>query len=138
LLAPFLADSPCLNALHANILKRKQEIFPTMMIGSSVSSMSAGRRSGARSTSSAQVDYSVSRMDHVWLARVAPLVDRGLMDADHGVGAVGSQLAELIKLATDHGRVGGDVTELEDAVDVRAILPLMFGQVSRKISFKKI
>ena len=69
------------------------------------------------------VDYSISRMDHLSLGTVAPLVDAGLA----GGAAVGSQLAELIKVTTELGRPGE--VDLAEVVDVQAIVPLMFGQV---------
>ena len=68
------------------------------------------------------VEYSVSRMDHVSLARVAPLVDKGGLLGGAADVAVGIQVAELVKLTTDQA-------DLAEAVDVRAMVPLMFGQV---------
>ena len=125
LLAPFLADSPCATALHVNVLKRKHvSVFPVVAaaaaIGSSMSS-SAGRRGGSHGANG-HVEYSVSRMDHVSLARVAPLVDQGGLLGGAADVAVGSQVAELVKLTTDQA-------DLAEAVDVRAMVPLMFGQV---------
>ena len=126
LLAPFLADSPCATALHVNVLKRKHvSVFPVVAaaaIGSSMSS-SAGRRGGSRGANG-HVEYSVSRMDHVSLARVAPLVDQGGLLGGAADVAVGSQVAELVKLTTDQA-------DLAEAVDVRAMVPLMFGQVGK-------
>ena len=123
LLAPFLADSPCATALHVNVLKRKHvSVFPVVAaaIGSSMSS-SAGRRGGSHGANG-HVEYSVSRMDHVSLARVAPLVDKGGLLGGAADVAVGIQVAELVKLTTDQA-------DLAEAVDVRAMVPLMFGQV---------
>ena len=125
LLAPFLADSPCATALHVNVLKRKHvSVFPVVAaaIGSSMSS-SAGRRGGSRGANG-HVEYSVSRMDHVSLARVAPLVDKGGLLGGAADVAVGIQVAELVKLTTDQA-------DLAEAVDVRAMVPLMFGQVGK-------
>ncbi len=133
LLAPFLSDSPCATALHVNVLKRKDSrssssgVFSAMgaMVMSSAAINAAPRRplSGGRP---AHVDFSVSRMEHVWLSRVAPLVDGGLLGGEEG-----SQLAELIRITgggDPGGRVGGEA-DLADAVDARALVPLMFGQV---------
>ena len=125
LLAPFLADSPCATALHVNVLKRKHvSVFPVVAaaIGSSMSS-SAGRRGGSHGANG-HVEYSVSRMDHVSLARVAPLVDKGGLLGGAADVAVGIQVAELVKLTTDQA-------DLAEAVDVRAMVPLMFGQVGK-------
>ena len=125
LLAPFLADSPCATALHVNVLKRKHvSVFPVVAaaIGSSMSS-SAGRRGGSHGANG-HVEYSVSRMDHVSLARVAPLVDQGGLLGGAADVAVGSQVAELVKLTTEQA-------DLAEAVDVRAMVPLMFGQVGK-------
>ena len=66
----------------------------------------------------------MSRMDHVSLARVAPLVDQGGLLGGAADVAVGSQVAELVKLTTDQA-------DLAEAVDVRAMVPLMFGQVGK-------
>ena len=132
LLAPFLSDSPCATALHVNVLKRKDSrssggVFSAMgaMVMSAAATNAAPRRplSGGRA---AHVDFSVSRMEHVWLSRVAPLVDGGLLGGEEG-----SQLAELVRITgggDPGGRVGGEA-DLADAVDARALVPLMFGQV---------
>ncbi len=92
---------------------------------SSAATNAAPRRtlSGGRA---AHVDFSVSRMEHLWLSRVAPLVDGGLLGGEEG-----SQLAELIRITgggDQGGRVGGEA-DLADVVDARALVPLMFGQV---------
>lgn len=123
LLAPFLNDSPCATGLHANVLKQKYATGCLPANGQFPSS--AGRRLGGRGPS-AHLEYNVSRMDHLSLTCVAPLVDSssGLM----GEAEVGRQLSELVKLTTDQGRVGE--ADLSDVVDERAIVPLMFGQVS--------